>query len=178
MRDTKPLMDSFTDTVLSISLFAMKKSEPWATIISYWKRQGLPIRDGVTLESILAFKEKYQVALPVDFAEYLKAVDGTGINETDENFFSFLSLSEIRAVHEVLNDSEGVVYPDRFAYPNYFVFADYMMSCWFYAVQITPESATLGPVYRVTASDVPGKMEAASFREFMTRYAKVPKSIL
>ena len=106
------------------------------------------------------------------------AVDGTGINESDENILSFLSLAEMRPVHEELDDSGGVVYPDRFAYPNCFVFADYMMSCWFYAVQITPDSAALGPVYRVTASDVPGQMEAASFREFMTRYAGDPGSVL
>lgn len=178
MRDTKCPDGDRRPTLLYQLLDPMKKSEPWATIISYWQRYGLPIRRGVTSESIKAFEEKYQVALPVDFAEYLKAVDGTGINESDENILSFLALAEMSPVHEKLDDSGGVVYPDRFAYPNCFVFADYMMSCWFYAVQITPDSSTLGPVYRVTASEVPGQMEAASFREFMARYARDPGSVL
>lgn len=153
-------------------------SEPWAAIVAYWRRYGLPIRPGVTLDSIKAFEEKYQVALPSDFAEYLRAVDGTSFNESDENVLSFLSLAEIRPVHEVLDESGGVVYPDRFAYPNCFVFADYLISSWLYAVQITSDSTNLGPVYRVTASEAPMRMESASFREFMTRYAADPGSVL
>lgn len=65
----------------------VRKSEPWATIISNWRRSDLPIRPGATLE----------------YSE---------------------------------------------------------------------------PVYRVTASDAPVHMEAASFREFMTRYAADPRSVL
>jgi len=35
-----------------------------------------------------------------------------------------------------------------------------------------------GAVYRVTASDIPGPLEVTSFREFMTRYARDPKSVI
>lgn len=163
---------------LVIIYFLMKKSEPWTSIISYWSRCCLSIRQGVTLESIKAFEEKYQVTLPFDFAEYLQAVDGTGSDDSDENILSFLSLAEMRPVHEVLDDCGDVVYPDRFAYPKCFIFADYLMSSWLYAIQITSDAAALGPVYRVTASEIPGQMEAASFLEFMTRYAKDPESVL
>jgi len=156
----------------------MTKSEPWTKLIAYWRQYGLPIRPGVTSESIKAFEEKYQVLLPVDPAEYLQAVDGTGINESDENVLSFLSLAEMRPVHEVLDESGGVVYSDRFAYPNCFVFADYLMSSWLYAVRITSDATNLGPVYRVTANDAPVQMEAASFREFMTKYVADPGSVL
>lgn len=156
----------------------VRKSEPWATIISNWRRSDLPIRPGATLESIKEFEEKYQVTLPADFAEYLQTVDGTGVDESDENVLSFLPLSEIRPVHEVLDDSGGVVYSDRFAYPDCFVFADYLISSWLYAVQITSDPDNSGPVYRVTGSDAPVHMEAASFREFMTRYAADPGSVI
>lgn len=70
---------------LIIIYLIMKKSETWTSIISYWSRYGLPIRQGVTSESIKAFEEKYQVNLPFDFAEYLQVVDGTGIDDSDEN---------------------------------------------------------------------------------------------
>ncbi len=153
-------------------------SEPWLSIIARWTRLELPIRPGVTQASIDAFEKQYNVVLPRDFAEYLKAVDGTTFNESDENVLSFLSLAEIRPVHAFLDESGGVVYPDRFAYPDCFVFADYLISSWLYAVEITSNSASLGPVYRVTASDIPGPLEATSFREFMTRYAHAPESVI
>ena len=126
----------------------------------------------------MAFEQKYHVVLPADLSEYFQNVDGTGIDESDEHLTSFLSLAQMRRVDEWLDDSEGVLYSDRFAYPDCFVFADHFMSSWLYAVKITRDPANPCPVYRVTASDVPGQMEAPSFREFMTKYANDPLSIL
>lgn len=148
----------------------MSISEPWAAIISYWRRCGILIRQGVTSESIKAFEEKYHVALPYDFAEYLQAVDGTGKEEFDENLLTFWPLSEIRPVHEVL----GVRHSHQCAHPNFFVFADWSLDCWLYAIQITSDASSLGPVCRIAESEVPGQMEAASFREFMTKHATAP----
>jgi hypothetical protein len=156
----------------------MAKSPLWQSILSYWRRQNIFIRPGVTLEDIAAFEHKYSVTLPADLTEYFRLVDGTGMDEFDEHLTSFLSLAEMRPVHDWLNDSGGVVYPDRFAYPDCFVFADHFLSSWLYAVQITSDPTNPCPVYRVTASAVPGKMEARSFREFMTKYANDPLSIL
>jgi len=156
----------------------MTKTSLWQNIIGYWRQQNLVIRAGVTLAEIAAFEQKYNVTLSVDLSEYFQAVDGTGIAESDEHLTSFLSLAQIRRVDEWLDDSEGFTYPDRFAYPNCFVVVDHFMSSWLYAVQITRDPRNPSPVYRVTASDVPGQMEARSFHEFMTRYANDPLSIL
>lgn len=146
--------------------------------MSYWAKLNLPIRAGATLDAIVAFEQKYQVALPADLAEYFQTVDGTGINESDEHLTSFLSLAEMRPVHEWLDDSTGVVYPDRFAYLDCFVFADHFDSSWLYAVRIMSDPTNPCPVYRVTASNIPGEIEASSFREFMTKYANDPLSIV
>ena len=156
----------------------MMESHLWQSIISYWTKLNRPIRTGATLEEIVAFEQKYHVALPADLSEYFQTIDGTGIETSDEHLTSFLSLAEIRPVHECLDNSAGVVYSDRFAYPDCFVFADHFYSSWLYAVQITSDSTNPGPVYRVTASDIPGQIEARSFREFMTKYANAPISIL
>lgn len=150
----------------------------WQTIITYWRQQNIPIRTGGTHEEIVVFEQKYHVVLPVDLAEYFQNVDGTGIDESDEHLTSFLSLAQMRRVDEWLDDSHGVVYPDRFAYLDCFIFADHFMSSWLYAVKITRDPTNPCPVYRITASDVPGQMEAHSFREFMKKYAKDPLSIL
>jgi len=148
--------------------------ELWASIISYWRGCGLPIREGAPVESIKVFEEKYHVALPSDFAEYLQAVDGTGSNGCDKNLFSFWSLSEIRPVHDVL----GATHPHRFAYPNCFVFADWSINCWVYAIRVTSDTTFEGPVYRVGDSVISGRMEADSFLEFMMKYVTAPESVV
>jgi len=81
--------------------------------IAYRLKLGLPIQPGASLEGVVEFEKKYQVVLPTDLLCYLQAVDGTGINESDEHYTSFLSLAEIRPVHEWLDDSEGLIYPAR-----------------------------------------------------------------
>lgn len=156
----------------------MTKTVLWRSIISYWRQQNLVIQTGVTVGEISAFEQKYEVVLPNDLSEYFQTVNGTGIDELDEHLTSFLSLAQMRRVDEWLDDSGGVVYPDRFAYPDCFVFADHFMSSWLYAVQITRDPRHPCPVYRVTASDVPGQIKARTFREFMTKYANDPLSIL
>jgi hypothetical protein len=86
---------------------------------------------------------------------------------------------EVKPVHEELADTEwGFSYPDRFAYPDCFAFADHCINCWDYAVKLTRDPLQPAPVFRVTASDPPGEMLAASFRDFMASYADNPDSIL
>jgi hypothetical protein len=155
----------------------MTESSVWQSIISYWAKLGLPIQLVASSEEIAEFEKKYQVALPADLLSYVQAVNGTGINESDEYLTSFLSLAEMRPVHEWLNDTKGVSYPARFAYPDCFVFADHFLSSWLYAVRITSDPANPGPVFRVTG-DLPIQVEARSFKEYMTKYANDPLSIL
>jgi hypothetical protein len=156
----------------------MRSCEPWSKIVQYWSRCGLGSRAGATPDQVTAFEQKYGVVLPDDFRDYIEMVDGTGPNFLDDDYISFLSLSEIRPVHEFLDDADGVIYSDRFAYPDCFVFADYMLSCWMYAVEMTADRSTSGRVFQVTASDKPGGVEAETFEEFMQRYAADAESIL
>jgi hypothetical protein len=156
----------------------MSPIEPWNRIIEYWGGSNLSVRPGATLAELAAFEAKYDVFLPIDFSRYLQAVDGTGDDYIDDCLFRFWPLAEIKPVHEELDESAGVTYPDHFAYPNCFVFADHCFNCWLYAVKFTKDPAQPAPVFRVTADDIPGEQMAPSFFEFMKRYANDPDSIL
>jgi hypothetical protein len=150
----------------------------WTRVVNRWRAEKLTVRPGADAEAIASFERKYQVALPQDLRDYFTTVDGMDGNETDDKVYRFWQLGEVKPVEEELSDARGVVYPDRFAYPGCFVFADYCMNCWDYAVKLTDDPGQSAPVYRVTASDVPGEQMAPSFREFMERYAADPKSII
>ncbi|MEK6260048.1 MAG: SMI1/KNR4 family protein [Planctomycetota bacterium] len=149
----------------------------WNRLIERWRRSNLTIRSGVSPEAITAFEAKYEVVLPTDVREYFTVVDGTG-DDLDNEMYRFLPLAEVKPVHEHLADTEHFSYLDRFAYPNCFVFADYCISCWFYAVKITSDPTQPAPVFYVTGRDPHGKQMASSFREFMERYAANPNNVL
>lgn len=152
--------------------------EPWAKIIEYWRLSGIPIRPGVQPSQVAEFQSKYGVTIPRDVLEYLETVDGSSFDFTDSDCYRFWPLSEIRPVHEVLDDSTGVIYPDRFSYPDCFAFSDYLMNSWLYAVRFTGEPLQPAHVYRVAEDATPGEPMALPFREFMVSYAANPKSIL
>jgi hypothetical protein len=156
----------------------MSSTEPWSSIIEYWRRSGLTNRPGASAEKILEFETKYDVVLPQDFKKYLQIADGSSEADMDDGLYKFWTLAEIKPVHEELNDSGGVIYPDRFAYPDCFVFADHCINCWLYAIKITQDPEEPAPVFRVTAGNIPGEQMAPSFLEFMTQYANDPVSIL
>lgn len=152
--------------------------DTWRKIIDYWNRSSLEIRAGVSPSEIVEFEKKYDVVLPKDFREYIEAVDGSSDGYMDDALYRFWPLSEIKPVHEELDESGGVVYTDRHAYPGCFVFADYCINCWLYAVKLTKDAGQPAPVFRVTAGDTPGEQMAPSFLEFMKLYSNNPESIL
>jgi hypothetical protein len=160
----------------------MTREEPasslWRRIIDGWRSIHAGNASGASSEAIAAFERKYHVVLPADVREYFMTIDGMGENDMDKAMNRFWPLGEVKPVEEELSDSRGVVYPDRFAYPDCFVFADHCMNCWDYAVKLTTDPTQQAPVYRVTASDEPGEQMAASFREFMVRYSDDPDSIV
>ena len=129
------------------------------------------------MAEVESFQLKYGVAIPVDMVAYLTTVDGSSDGHMDVDLFRFWPLGELVPVHEELDMRGGVIYPDRFAYPDCFVFADYLVNSWLYAVKLTTDPTQPAPVYRVTASETPGEQMSASFKEFMTNYAAKPSSV-
>lgn len=153
-------------------------SSLWRRIVDGWRSVHAGNSSGTSSEAIAAFECKYHVVLPTDVREYFLTVDGMDENDMDGALNRFWPLGEVKPVEEELSDSKGVVYPDRFAYPDCFVFADHCLNCWDYAVRLTADPTQQATVYRVTASDKPGEQMAPSFREFMAKYANDPNSIV
>ena len=152
-------------------------SEVWQEIEQRWRASGIASAGGASAEAIAEFEARFQVAMPSDVRGYFASLNGTGW-EMDNDNYRFWSLDQVRPVQDELSVNHGVVYSDRLAYPDCFVFADYLISCHLYAVKLTADAKQSAPVYRVTASDTPGEQMASSFLEFMGRYATNPDSIL
>jgi len=170
LRHPKPVPEAADAHKLSV--------EPWRQVIRYWRRSGIVIRPGVSMAEIESFQLKHGVSVPSDFLQYLLTVDGSSDGDMDDDLFRFWPLSEVVPVHDELDERGGVVYPYRFAYPDCFVFADYLVNSWLYAIKLTADPTQPAPVYRVTASKNPGEQMFASFREFMESYAAKPSNIV
>lgn len=152
--------------------------EPWGRITKHWQRSGIVIRQGLSMADVESFQLKYGVVVPPDVLAYFLTVDGSSADDMDDDLFRFWPLAEVVPVHEELDERGGVVYPDRFAYPDCFVFADYLIHSWLYAVKLTADPTQPAPVYRVTGGDHPGEQMSASFGEFVARYAANPSSVM
>ena len=151
--------------------------ELWIRLIERWRSLGVPIRAGASSSAIVAFEQRYHVLLPDDVGDYFLTADGT--DEMDDDFlFRFWPLAEVKPVRDTWVGTRPNQYPDRFLYPDCFVFADHCISCWDYAVKLTIEPKQPAPVFRVTGNETPGEQMADSFREFMSMYALDPKNIL
>ncbi len=147
-------------------------------LIRQWRSSGIHIRPEVRAAEISAFEQRYSVVLPPAVHQYFEAVDGTGDDMEGDLCYTFWPLSRVKPVDDELSDNRGVVYADRYAYPQCFVFADHFLDSWFYAVKLTSDSDQPAPVFRVLASDTPGEEMTASFHEFMELYLADPKNIL
>lgn len=152
----------------------MTSTELWQSIVNRWNSHNIPHRRGTQPDEITSFEAKHGVVLPKAVREYFLFVDGTGGN-MDEWHFCFWPLSDVKPVYEQL---DGDHYPDRYAYPDCYVFADYCVDCWDYAFRLTRDSSQPAPVFRVTGGDTPGEMMAESFLEFMCRYLAEPDSVM
>lgn len=160
----------------SLTLKPMTTDSLWMQVHEIWRRSKIAIRPGVSSTDIAAFESKYGVVMPAAVRDYFMAADGTG-HDMDEGLYRFWPLNEVQPVHEFLV-SERFEYADRYSYPDYFVFGDHCINCWDYALRITADLLQPAPVFRVTGGDPPGEQMATSFREFMTRYAHNPDSIM
>lgn len=152
----------------------MTRSKPWDRILKSWKRSRIALRPGASTADIEAFQRRQGVVLPMDVRDYLLTVDGFDEGECDDELFRFWPLAEIVPVHEFLAPHNGLVYPDQWAYPDCFVFADHSLDAWNYAVKLTTDPEQPAPVYCINCND--GQV-APSFLEFMERYARDPESI-
>ena len=146
----------------------------WTNLTERWSNSDLTIRDGVTSERIKVFENQYSVVLPQQVVDYFRFVDGMD-DEMYRDMYRFWKLEQVRPVFDVLS---GHDFSERDAYPSYFVFADYMINSWCYAVLLTEDGQQPAPVRFVTYSDSPGGFAANSFQSFMQQYCEDPDQLL
>lgn len=127
------------------------------------QKQNISLNKPATWQEILAFEYKHQVKLSPVLTAYFLEFNGIADRDIDDNYFTFLSLTEFQSVESISSYDDK----DKFLYPNCFVFSDYLMWCWGYAVQLD-QIGLDGVVYHVGES--PKRKVADSFTAFLQQY--------
>jgi hypothetical protein len=147
-----------------------------------WQALGVPVRDGLLPEAIRDFERRYHVRLPDDFQRFYRCIDGMEYGSTDNALYCFWPLSHIGPIPEKLAGCRGI--PDyggiESALPeaeSYFVFADHSIWVHVYAIRLSVDPDTAAPVVWIADGQTWAPL-AASFGEFLERYAADPWSVL
>ncbi len=140
-------------------------------IVDRWRQRGVAMLPGVSDSGVVAFERRYAVAMPADFRGYLQRANGTG-HDTDDDLFRFWPIEEIKPVEIELAGSS-----DSNLFPGCFVFADYGINMWLYAIQLQGDSSAVGRVYLVEVNGRRGAPIAASFSDWVALYLSSPEEI-
>lgn len=101
----------------------------WNSIRAKWEQEGLLVPIGVSPEDLTEFERKYRVILPESMREFYLSANGN--SDMDRNFYKLWPLQDVKLVCEELTDPTDT---DRNDYPQCFIFADYLLWCWAYAI--------------------------------------------
>jgi hypothetical protein len=121
-----------------------------------------------TEPEIQAFERRYQTEIHSEFRSYLRAVNGmlqSSNDQCDSNLFSFWQVDRIRPVAEECPNLQTAPTEGR-----YFVFADYMLWSWAYAIDLRAGSADAGKV--ILVGGLSPQCVASSFYEFVRLYTE------
>lgn len=129
------------------------------------RRWASAAQPGATEKALSEFERRYSVQLPEDFRDYLRRANGTG-DDMDDLGFQFWSLDRIKPVEVEIDQHK----PDRDLYPGCFVFADYLLWCWAYAIQFAGDPAEIGRIFIVRVDGTRPPPIAASFTGFAEAY--------
>jgi len=138
---------------------------------TYWLRQGVKLRPGVSEDELAAFEAHYNVRLPDDLREYFAAVNGFDGSEhwmTDNEVITFLGLEEMKPLSEYW--SPHVAESDF-----YFVFADYSLAAHVYAIRLDGLAEHENDVVVVYERTV---KVSRSFSEFIKSYLENSDAVL
>ena len=156
---------------------ALARSRPANTplekLISCWSKSGRRMMPGAWEKEVQDFEAKYGVTLPRDFREYLACIGNSTVGQKDwglsggKDLYAFWALNEIKSVPEE-TDTRSV--PESEDPSSYFIFADYCIWCWAYAICVGPNEP--GKVIVVGALEP--TVIANSFTEFIEAYMQDP----
>jgi hypothetical protein len=137
-------------------------------LVGHWQSHGLSLAEGVQPKALDEFESTYSITLPADVREYFERVNGMlqiAGSDVDGNHFAFWPIEHVRPMTVELQEWSGPV--PFVAFPeSYFVFADYMQSCWAYAIRLGSNN---DDVLLIGGHD-PAPVVAHSFAEFVRLY--------
>jgi cell wall assembly regulator SMI1 len=133
-------------------------------VADWWRQDEVEANPGASQASISAFHETYGVPLPSTMEEFYRRFNGDD-GRGDSNHYSFWELDRVKLVTEELVDP---IHKNARDYPHCYVFCDYMIWAWAYAVRIDPDDSGNNPI--IIVSDSTPQVVAASFTEFLETY--------
>lgn len=138
----------------------------------YWEFEKLIILEPSVDNELILFQIRNGVLLPSDLQEYFRIINGTN-DGYDVNFFKFFPLSNFKSINDELKYWEGG--PDYsnivntlIEYKSYFVFADYSINMFSYAIKLYSEASVENQILVICGDKY--KIIAKSFSEFIDLY--------
>src|ERR1041385_6215735 len=105
-------------------------------LLQYWSSQKLSKAPGVSEQELEAFEKRNKIRIHDEFRHYLSTVNGMiEADNCDSNLFAFWSLEKIKPVADECPELESTK-----GYESYFIFADYMIWSWAYAINLDANS--------------------------------------
>ncbi len=126
----------------------------------HWEQKHAKCRGGISLEDIKEFEASNKVIFPIDFREYLTILNGMLEYSEDDDQMRFYPLEQIR-----LCNIKNPKY--QFLNKNFYIFADFSIGIFHYAIELLPVSSETNNVYLIAEAPI---LMAQSFTEFLKIY--------
>lgn len=144
-------------------------SDLFERVRRHWQKEDAGIAAATaTPQEINLWEQRYKVSMPDDLRAYVSQLNGTFNAEAfqfGEGLTSFFPLKAIVPEHD---------FDERFQNPNMFIFADYLISCYWYCAEVTAEKRERT---RIFISAKQPKLVADSIEEFLEAYMAGSKRI-
>lgn len=124
-------------------------------------------------DEVRGFEQAKSIQLPTDFRNYLLELNGT-VENGDAQIFEFYPLDKLKAWDE----SDWVIpknTPSWFKPEEFFIFADYLISCWAYAVRLSANKNDGGLIVVLGGTNF--IVAANTFTDFIELYLADNKQI-
>ena len=133
-------------------------------LLRYWTETGIALLPGKSEIGLADWERRNGIALPQDFASYLRTANGMPDGESDESLISFWPLEQLAAVPHEINARLGGDRAHRFFY-----FADFLIDSNRYAICCADHVGYTGPIAAISEGRAQ-VVVSASFSDFVDLY--------
>ncbi|RSK36312.1 SMI1/KNR4 family protein [Hymenobacter metallilatus] len=138
-----------------------------------WKKAKIRTVDTATEQQVSEFEATHNLIIPHDLRGYFVAVNGTD-RLPDNEFYTFCTLEQFQPITKVLDAWKNGIprhsdVLEKIGSPqNCFVFADYSIYLFAYAIRLYPTESAQNEVYAICGGEY--RIIAKSFSEFIDLY--------